>query len=257
MTTTSSSESNARSSSTTPATAWSSFRAGTTAMRRLGTRTCRDAEADEREQLPGPVRVGVLVEDALARAGAHRLRLRRVVEQAAIGGERLVGIVDDEELLARLEPALDPLVGVRDDRRAGARELERPAGRRRLDGGVGAAGDVEVDPRCRDRVVEGVERDVADEPRPAGVPLEVAAAERELELRGGPARLPHHRGHPLAPELVPVAVEEDVVQLLDRPRREELRVGAPEDGLGAPGAELEQARQAALGARDDEVVLGR
>ena len=49
---------------------------------RSGTRACRDAEADEREQLPRPVRVGVLVEHALARAGAHRLGLRRVVEQA-------------------------------------------------------------------------------------------------------------------------------------------------------------------------------
>ena len=40
------------------------------------------AEADEPEQLPRAVRVGVLVENALAGAGADRLRLRRVVEQA-------------------------------------------------------------------------------------------------------------------------------------------------------------------------------
>ena len=73
----------------------------------------------------------------------------------------------------------------------------------------------------------------------------------------GPARLADHRRHPVAAELVPVAVEEDVVELLDRLRREELGVGAPEDRLRAPRAELEQARQPALGVRDDEVVLGR
>ena len=47
------------------------------------------------------------------------------------------------------------------------------------------------------------------------------------------------------------------MQLLDLPRREELGIGGPEDGLGAPCAQLEQARQTALGVRDDEVVLGR
>ena len=71
------------------------------------------------------------------------------------------------------------------------------------------------------------------------------------------AGLADHRRHPVAPELVAVAVEEDVRLLLDRLRREELGVGAPEDGLGAPGAELEQAVEPALGVRDDEVVLAR
>ena len=75
--------------------------------------------------------------------------------------------------------------------------------------------------------------------------------------RAPAARLADHRLHPLAPELVAVAVEEDVGLLLDRQRREELRVGAPEDRLRAARAELEQARQPALGVRDDEVVLGR
>ena len=79
------------------------------------------------------MRVGVLVEHALAGAGAQLLGLRRVVEQVAVGGDRLVGVVDDEQLAARLEPALDPLVRVRDDRGAGGGELERPAGRRRVD----------------------------------------------------------------------------------------------------------------------------
>ena len=167
ITSTSSSGSNARSSSTTPATASSSFRAGhdCDAMVRSGTHACRDAEADEREQLPGSMRVRVLVEDALARPRAHRLGLARIVEQPAVGGERLVGVVDDEQLLPGLEPALDPLVGVRDDRGAGARELERPARGRGRDGRVRAARDVEVDPRRRDRLVERVEGDVADRAR--------------------------------------------------------------------------------------------
>ena len=72
-----------------------------------------------------------------------------------------------------------------------------------------------------------------------------------------PARLADHGGHPVAAELVPVAVEEDVVELLDRARREELRIGAPVDGLGPPRPELEQRGQPALRVRDDEVVLGR
>ena len=67
--------------------------------------------------------VGVLVEDALAGAGTHRLRLCRVGEQLAVGGERLIGVVDDEQLPPRLEPALDPLVGIRDDRGARSGEL--------------------------------------------------------------------------------------------------------------------------------------
>ena len=90
-----------------------------------------------------------------------------------------------------------------------------------------------------------------------GVPLEVEPAEGEVELGRDSRRLADHRLHPVAPELVAVAVEEDVDVLLDRLRREELRVGGPEERLGTAGAELEQARDAALGVRDDEVVLER
>ena len=49
----------------------------------------------------------------------------------------------------------------------------------------------------------------------ADVAAEVAAAEREVELRQPPARLADELAHPLAPELVAVAVEEDVVLLVD------------------------------------------
>src|SRR5829696_3503506 len=267
MTTTSRQGSKARSSATTLPTASSSFRAGTIARRRSGpgcsdtggsgTRTCPDAEPDEVEQLPRAMSVRVLVEDALPRPRPHRLGLRRIVEQASVRSERLIRVVDDQELLARLEPPLDPLVRVRDDRRASARQLEGPAGGRGRYRRVRAPCDVEVDPRGGDRLVEGVEGDIADEPRPAGVALEVAAAQGELDLRRSAAWLPDHRSHPLAAELVPVAVEEDVVHLLDRLRREELGIGAPEDGLGPLRAELEQARQPAFGVGDDEVVFGR
>ena len=87
----------------------------------------RHPEADQLEQPPRAVAVGVLVEHALARAAAQLLGLARVVEQVAVGGDRLVGVVDDEQLAARLEPALDPVVRVRDDRRA-RRRRARTAG---------------------------------------------------------------------------------------------------------------------------------
>ena len=120
-----------------------------------------------------------------------------------------------------------------------------------------AARDAEVDARRRDRPREDVERHVADQARPARVALEVAAAEREVDVGQRARRLADHRRHPVAPELVAVAVEEDVGLLVDRLRREEVGVGAPEDGLGAPRAELEQALEPALRVRDDEVVLAR
>ena len=96
-----------------------------------------------------------------------------------------------------------------------------------------------------------IERRVAD------VALEVAAAEGELDVGQRARRLTDHRLHPVAPELVAVAVEEQVVLLVDLVRGEELRVGAPEDRLGAPCAELAQPVEAALRVRDQQVVLGR
>ena len=72
-----------------------------------------------------------------------------------------------------------------------------------------------------------------------------------------PGGLADHRLDPVAAELVAVAVEEDVHLLLDRLRREELRVGAPEERLGPPGAELAEPLEAALGVREQQVVLGR
>src|SRR6266540_1691095 len=267
--------SNVRSSSMTRPTLASSFSAGTIATRRNSARrattesaggdgavarSATDAHgnghADEVEDLPGAVRIRVLVEDAFARAATQLLGRGRIGEQLAVRRERLVGGGDDPELGARLEPALDPLDGVRDDRRARRRQLERPARGGGVDGGMRPPRHVQVDPRTRDRVREDVERDVAHEPRVADVPTEAAAAEGEIDLRVVAARLGNQRLHPLPPELVAVAVEEDVDVLLDLSRCEQLRVGAPENRLRATRAEVTQTLEPALGVRQHEVVLG-
>src|SRR5262249_1881239 len=206
-------ESNARSSSITRPTDASSLYAGTIASRfrsprrastawsagaagAAGASSATDAhrrpDSDEVEDLTRAVRVGVLVEHALTRAPAHRLRRARIVEQVAVGGERLVRIRDDAKLRPGLEPPLDPGVGVRDDRSTCRRELERTARRGRVHRRVRPTGDVEVDARARDRLREHVERDVADETRVRGVAAEVAATEREDDVAVDARRLGDH-----------------------------------------------------------------
>src|SRR5262249_27095270 len=155
--------------------------------------------------------------------------------------------LDDEEIRARLEPAVDAVVGIGDDRSSGRGELERTAGRRRIDARVGAASDAQVDPRSGDCTREGVEGNVADEPSVADVPLKGATAEREVDVRERTGRLADERGHPVAAELVAVAVEKHVGFLVDRLRREEVGVGSPEDGLGPARAEGPEAVEASLG----------
>src|SRR6185312_16467561 len=103
-------------------------------------------------------------------------------------------------------------------------ELERTAGRRAVDGRVRSAGHVEVHTGRRDRPREGVERHVSDLSRAPHVAPEVASAEREVDAGVASARLTDQRRHPLAPELVAVAVEEDVGVLLDGEWAEELGV---------------------------------
>ena len=143
---TSSVGSKARISSITPPIEPCSLNAGTIAI--LLTPAPRSRQ--QVEQLARAVPVGVLVEHALACAAAELARpAPGSSSSVAIGGDRLVGVVDDEQLRAGLEPALDPVVRVRDDRRAGGGELERPARRRRVDGRVRAARDAEVDARRR------------------------------------------------------------------------------------------------------------
>src|SRR5439155_20939246 len=170
--------SKARMPSITSAIEASSFRAGTIAQR-LSSAANRGsrAEPEQLEHPLGPPLVGVLVEDALARPPPQLLGLGRVGEQLAIGGDGLVRVVHDAALASGLEPALDALVRVRDDRGRARRELERPAGRGRVHGRVRPPRDVQVDPRRGDRAREDVERDVADQARAARVAAEVAAAE--------------------------------------------------------------------------------
>src|SRR5579884_3994449 len=270
-TTRSSPGSSARSSSRTRPTFASSLKAGTIATRRSAASggaaaagepatsvdTRPHPQADQLEQTAGAVSVGVLVQHPLARAAAERLRLRRVGEQLAVGGGRLRGVAHDDELLARLEPALDPRGRVGDDRGAAGGELERPRRGGRVDGRVRAPGDAEVDPGRRDRPREAVERDDAEQPRPPGVAEEVLAAEREVDVGQPAGGLADERADPLAAELVAVAVEEDVDCLLHRLRGEELGIRPPEHRLRPAGAELAQPVETALGIGDDEVVLAR
>ena len=201
--------------------------------------------------------IGVLVEHSLACSSAHRFRLGGVGEQITVGGACLFGVFHDQDLRAGLEPALDAVVRVRDDRRTGGGELERPARRRCVDGCMGAARDAEVDTRCGDRTGECVERNVAGHASVADISLKIAPAEREVDVGQRARGLTDERLHPLTPELVAVAVEEHVHLLLDLVRREEIGVGPPEDRFGAPGTQLAQSLETSFGVRDDEVVLGR
>src|SRR3954454_1723085 len=159
-------------------------------------------KTEQRQQSPRAVTVGVLVDDPLARTAAELLCLAGIVEEVPNRGRRLVGIRDDEELAAGLEPLLDPVVGVRDDRGARRSELERAAGGRREDARVRAPRDAQVDARRRDRLREEIEGDVASEASVARVPEEVPAAEREVCVGQSAGRLADHRRDPLAAELV-------------------------------------------------------
>ena len=133
-TTTSRPGSNARSSSSTRPMFRSSLKAGTIAIRRSAASCAtgaagvprrsvdmrRHPEADQLEQPPRAVAVGVLVEHALARAPPHLLGLRRVVEQVAVGGDRLGRVVDDEQLASPARTSAR-------SRRTGWRRSPRPA----------------------------------------------------------------------------------------------------------------------------------
>ena len=217
----------------------------------------RYPEADELEQAARSMSVGVLVQDALPRATPHLLRLARIGDELPVRGDRLVRGLDHDELRPRLEPALDAVVRVRHDRRARGGELERARGGR---GGTVACGRrvmfrltraLEI---ARAKTLNGMSPSSRARP---DVALEVEPAERDVELRRDARRLTDHRLHPVAAELVPVAVEEDVDLLLDGLRREELRIRGPEERLAAARAEVEQPLDPALGVGEHEVVLRR
>src|SRR5881275_3187201 len=98
-------ESNARSSSITRAIVCSSFSAGTIAIQRSASDTHGHRHAQEIEQAAGSVRVGVLLEHALARAPSEFRGKTAVGEQLLVRVHCFVGVSDDDDLLARLEPA--------------------------------------------------------------------------------------------------------------------------------------------------------
>src|SRR5207248_7753667 len=121
---------------------------------------------------------------------------------------------DDAQLALGLEPALDAVERVRDDGGAAGGELEESRRGRRLDFRVRAPRRVHVDARGRDGVREDVERDAAEPARGAEVAAVVVSADGEIDVFEPAARLADQLAHPLAPELVGVAVEEDVRLLL-------------------------------------------
>src|SRR5256714_1177017 len=213
--------SNARISSITRPTDASSFSAGTIASRFSspscastspvgGTRTSassamrghRRRGTDQIQDLPGAVGVRVLVEHTLAGTTSHRLCRPGIVQQLTVGGDGLLCGGHDTQLGAGLEPALDALVWIGDDRRARGCELERATGRRCVHGRVGTARDVQVDPAAGDGLREHVEGDVADHARVADVAAEVPPAEGDVDLRLAPAPLPDEGPPPLPPQTV-------------------------------------------------------
>src|SRR3989442_1628040 len=79
-----------------------------------------------------------------AAATPHRLRRSRVVKQLAVRRQRFIGVRDDAQLGAWVEPPLDSLVWIGDDRGTGRGKLERTTRRRRVEGRMRTTGDVQV-----------------------------------------------------------------------------------------------------------------
>src|SRR5438552_4568052 len=104
-----------------------------------------------------------------------------------------------------------------------------------------AARDVEVHSSSRDGTAQRRNRDPAEHACTPGVAAVVVASERKIDVGQTSTRLADELAHPISPELVRVSVEEDVELLLDLPRREEFRVGAPVKSLRARRAKLEHA----------------
>src|SRR3954451_4863642 len=218
-TTTSIPGSNAFSSSITRPTLASSFIAGTiasrfsdespatcsaggaasssSAMRRHGGRR---ADPEQIEQPPRTMSIRVLVEDSRARVAAELLGCAPVGEQLAICGDGFLHRTDDEQLASRLEPAVDPVVRIRDDRGAGGRKLEQAARRRRIHGRVRLARDVEIDAACGDDAREQRDGEVAELAGAADVAAEICTAEDEADVVELTRRVADHRLHPVAAE---------------------------------------------------------
>src|SRR5207244_6774143 len=86
---------------------WSTVSGGAGTSTSSAIRGHRRPDTRELENLARAVRVGVLVEEALACPPAHLLCRAGIAEQLAIGGNRFVGGRDHSNLRPRLEPALD------------------------------------------------------------------------------------------------------------------------------------------------------
>src|SRR5438128_2717981 len=104
--------SKSRISSITRPTLPSSFSAGRIAIRSDTGAPRRDpgGEADQLEEPPRPMEVGVLVEDALAGPPPQLLGKARIRQQHPVRLDRLARVGDEQQLALRLEPALDPRV---------------------------------------------------------------------------------------------------------------------------------------------------
>src|SRR5204862_5908924 len=150
----------------------------------------------------------------------------------------LLSRVDNNDFALRLEPALDPRLGIRDDGCAAGGELEQPCGRGAFHGRMRSPSDVEINAACRYRAGEAVERDPANPLGRTKLPPKITAPDSEPKGAKRPAWLGDEPVHPFLPELVPVSVEEDVERLLLGLRREEVGVCPPEERLHPDGAKL-------------------
>src|SRR6266542_1399793 len=126
--------------------------------------------------------VGVLLDDTLARAPSQLLRQAGLIEQSTVRAHRLVGVPDEQDLLLRLQPSLDPFVRTGDDRGAAGGELEKTRRRRRPHDRMRPPRHVEVDPAGGDGAPEAAERDRPKLARAADRATEAMATDREVDL---------------------------------------------------------------------------
>src|SRR5205085_5887380 len=73
-------------------------------------------DPEQIQQPPRAVSIRVLVEDSRPRVATELLGCARVGEQLAVRADGFLRRTDDEQLASGLEPAVDPVVRIRDDR---------------------------------------------------------------------------------------------------------------------------------------------
>ena len=178
-------------------------------------------------------------------------------DQLAVRGDRLLHALDDEQLATRLEPALDALVRIRDDRRPGRGELERARRRRSRNGRVWSSRHVEVDPRSGDRARKCVERHVPEERAPDPCPPGSRAhpARCPDRVRGSTARRPSSSSSP--GETCRRSRRRRRRPPSRRPGARRTRDRRPSTTLRPARTELEQPSDPSLRVRQHQVVLPR